>query len=468
MLRRQAAREKRHATTVCKETDQLAPKISVYITSYNQKDYLIEATDSVLAQTLSPHQIIIIDDCSTDGSQEVIAGYAARHPELITAIYHTCNKGISATRAKALEAVTGDLVTFLDGDDRFLPEKLEIEVRALAENPYARIAFSDYYYISPDGTRVGVWADGVSPPEGDVFCDIFARNFPRQALFRSELVDYRAWRLVGFNDPRFSTFGDFEMRIRLAKALPAVYTGEPTNEYRIGVNGLSCLKAAEHLDNLERAIEKNRHLLDDLTEERREHVRRGLYSFLNPFAIQALRQATDDRGNGSRLDALRYYLKAIKYSSGRFNCRSAVNSLLGREADVGDDFGGWDWQAGLRHEEGPYSQWDLPIVRWGVGSSTKLQFTTRGKQMTLHAICGQHQLPRQMIKICLNGEPIHRQQFDAPFEFYEITIPLKSRAGRNLLSIEYETQDDTDEQFPMALLFKKLRIDPFEKHNAKR
>ena len=438
----------------------MAPKISVYITSYNQKDYLVEAIDSVLGQTLPPHQIIIIDDFSTDGSQEVIAGYASRHPELITTIYHPVNKGISTTRRDALEAVTGNLVTFVDGDDRFLPEKLEIEAAALAKNPDAQIAFSDYYHISPDGTRVGVWAGEEAPPEGDIFCEVFAREFPQQALYRSELVDYREWKQIGFNDPRFSTFGDFEMRIRLAKALRAVYTGEPTNEYRIGVSGLSCAKDAEHLGNLERALGKNRHLLDDLSEEQRAYVRQGLYSFLSPFAIRALRQATNDEVHTSRLNALRYYLKAIKYAGGRFDYKSAVSLLLGRQADLGGNFGGWDQEAGLRPEEGPYSQWDLPIVRWGVGSSTELQFSGRGKQMTLHAICGPHHLPWQKVSICLNGEPIHRQQFDAPFEFHEISIPLKSHAGRNLLAIEYETQDDADESFPMALLFKKLRIDP--------
>ena len=438
----------------------MTPKISVYITSYNQKDYLVEAIDSVLGQTLPPHQIIIIDDCSTDGSQEVIAGYASRYPELITTIYHAINKGISTTRKDALEAVTGDLVTFVDGDDRFLPEKLEVEARTLAENPGAQIAFSDYYHISPDGTRVGVWADGKTQPEGDIFCEVFAREFPQHALYRSELVDYRQWKQIGFNDPCFSTFGDFEMRIRLAKALRAVYTGEPTNEYRIGVSGLSCATAAEHLGNLERAIKKNRHLLDDLTEEQRAYVRQGLYRFLGPFAIRALRQATNDRAHSSRPNALRYYLKAIKYVGGRFDYRSAMSLLLGRQADMGGDFGGWDRETGLRPEEGPYSQWDLPMVRWGLGSSTELQFSRRGKPMTLHAICGPHHLPWQKIRICLNGEPIHLQQFDTPFKFHEISIPLKSGAGQNLLAIEYETQDDADEHFPMALLFKKLRIDP--------
>ena len=107
------------------------PTISVYITSYNQREFLAEAIDSVLAQTLPPHQIIVVDDCSTDGSQDIIADYARAHRGLFSPIYHRDNTGVAQVRADALAAVTGDLVTYVDGDDRYLPTKLEQEAAAL-------------------------------------------------------------------------------------------------------------------------------------------------------------------------------------------------------------------------------------------------------------------------------------------------------------------------------------------------
>ena len=112
----------------------MSPRISVYITSYNQKEYLVEAIDSVLNQTLKPFEIIIVDDCSTDGSREVIAGYALRYPDLVNPIYHTRNQGVAQARIDALQMVTGDYVTYVDGDDRYLPTKLEKEARLLQEN----------------------------------------------------------------------------------------------------------------------------------------------------------------------------------------------------------------------------------------------------------------------------------------------------------------------------------------------
>jgi glycosyltransferase involved in cell wall biosynthesis len=125
--------------------------VSVYIPSYNQRRFLAQAIESVLAQTLRPHQVIIVDDSSTDGSQNVIATYTARHPRLITAIYHDRNRGIPRTRNDALQAVTGDCVTYVDADDRLLPTKLEREAEALAANPDAHVAFSDYVYTDSQG-----------------------------------------------------------------------------------------------------------------------------------------------------------------------------------------------------------------------------------------------------------------------------------------------------------------------------
>ena len=67
-------------------------KISVYIISHNQKDYLKPAIESVLNQTLRPSQILIIDNNSSDGSQELIKSFCSKHSSLIEAIYNDKNK----------------------------------------------------------------------------------------------------------------------------------------------------------------------------------------------------------------------------------------------------------------------------------------------------------------------------------------------------------------------------------------
>lgn len=290
-------------------------KISVYITSYNQKAYLVEAIESVLNQTLRPFEIIIVDDCSTDGSQEVIAGYASRYPELITPIYHTRNQGVAQTRIDALQAVTGGYVNHVDGDDRFLPTKLEKEAKLLRDNPNAQIAFSNYYYMTADGIHTGVWADGETPPQGDVFRRTFARDFPRRSLFRNELVDYQAWKRVGFYDSNLCLFEDYEMLIRLTKQLRVVYHDEPLAEYRRHNVGLSRAEAAQHLAALEYIYQKNKPLLDDLSVAERGDVQRKLGGWMAEITRRAAHEAIrdDQRQRGGREQALKYYVQCLKY-----------------------------------------------------------------------------------------------------------------------------------------------------------
>ena len=140
--------------------------ISVVIPAYNAGEYIARAIDSVLAQTLPPGQIIIVDDDSSDGSQELIAGYRSRYPDLITPIFHEQNRGVARVRVTALEAVTGDYVTYLDGDDRYLPEKLEKEAALLQSRSDIQIAYSNNYYMTAGGRRYATWVTTKAPPQG--------------------------------------------------------------------------------------------------------------------------------------------------------------------------------------------------------------------------------------------------------------------------------------------------------------
>lgn len=289
-------------------------RISVYITSYNQRAYLIEAIESVLNQTLRPFEIIIVDDCSTDASQESIAGYASRYPGLITPIYHTRNQGIAQVRIDALQAVTGDYVSHVDGDDRFLPTKLEKEARLLQDHPNTQIAFSNFYYMTADGVHTGVWAAGETPPQGDVFRQVFARDFPRRGLFRRELADYQAWKRIGFHDPNLSLYEDYEMLIRLTKRLRVVYCDEPSSEYRRHGAGLSRASAARHLAAVEYIYQKNKPLLNDLSSAERREVEHKLGGWLAGIARRAAHEAANDYqlGQGSGTHVLECYLRCLK------------------------------------------------------------------------------------------------------------------------------------------------------------
>ncbi len=288
-------------------------KISVYITSYNQREYLVGAIESVLSQTLKPSQIVLVDDCSTDGSREVIASYASKYEGLITPVYHTQNLGVAHSRIDGVEAATGDYVSHVDGDDRFLPTKLEHEARLLEDDRRVQIAFCDYFYVTADGSRTGSWADSDKPPVGDVFCRTFARDFPKRGLFRNELTERRAWKRIGYYDPNLSLYEDYEMLIRLTKHLRVAYHDEPLSEYRIHEAGLSRARAKDHLAALNYIYEKNKPLLNDLSPEARAEVEKKLSEWRGRIADRAVDEAIEDaQQRRGRTEALREYLHMVR------------------------------------------------------------------------------------------------------------------------------------------------------------
>ena len=305
-------------------------RISVFITSYNQKGVLVQAIDSVLAQTMKPHEIIVVDDCSSDGSQAVIASYVSRCPGLIVPIYHHRNRGVTRSRIDALSAVTGDYVTYVDGDDRFLPSKLEEEAAALRATPSAKIAFSNNYYMTEDGNRIWIWADGEKPPEGDVFRQTFARDFPRRNLFRMELVEYAAWQNVGFHDPKLDLYEDFDMRIRLTKHHRAVYRDVPLSEIRINDSGLSSSNVSEHLSALEYIYRKNRALLDDLPIHECEDAKRKFRNWMARIARRAAMEVLEERSGQLQRKALalKYSLTAFMCQPSFFDCKMILKIVL--------------------------------------------------------------------------------------------------------------------------------------------
>jgi glycosyltransferase involved in cell wall biosynthesis len=120
-------------------------KISCIIVSYNNGKLLEEAIMSVVNQTRPPDEIIVADDASTDESRERIEALARTHP-VVRPIFRERNLGVAANRDLATREASGDFVTYLDGDDHFLPKKIEAEIGALGGHRDV-IAFSDVMWV---------------------------------------------------------------------------------------------------------------------------------------------------------------------------------------------------------------------------------------------------------------------------------------------------------------------------------
>lgn len=125
------------------------PLVSIITPVYNSEKYLAQAIDSVIGQTHSGWELLLVDDCSTDGSAKIMAEYA-RQDSRIRCVYRAENGGAAAARNNALALAQGRYVAYLDADDAWLPRKLERQIDFMRRNC---VAFSccDYEKIGPDG-----------------------------------------------------------------------------------------------------------------------------------------------------------------------------------------------------------------------------------------------------------------------------------------------------------------------------
>lgn len=241
------------------------PRISVVIVTYNFARYLRECIESILAQTLRPFEIIIYDDCSTDDSWRTIAEYRDKYPELFVVHRQQTNVGMHVNVNTALQRARGELVSCLDGDDRWLPRKLELEWEAMRRHPGAKVAYSNIYSINPAGQRTAVWHDGKGavPPSGDVFIPVFAKRFfpGTRSIFRNPLLYRSALEAMDYHDENVELYIDWDLKIRLAAAYPVAYSGEALVEYRIHPGGIHNQPLGTHLRDLVGIYHKNLPLL---------------------------------------------------------------------------------------------------------------------------------------------------------------------------------------------------------------
>ncbi|MDR2685846.1 MAG: glycosyltransferase family 2 protein [Rickettsiales bacterium] len=122
------------------------PKVSIIIPNYNNAKYLPACLDSVQAQAFDDMEILVIDDCSSDGSERVIRSYAARDPRIS---YYKMNKnsGVGAVRNFGMDTAAGEYVFFLDSDDLIVPGTITDQVR-IAESLEADIVVGQFTKVS--------------------------------------------------------------------------------------------------------------------------------------------------------------------------------------------------------------------------------------------------------------------------------------------------------------------------------
>jgi len=116
-----------------------SPLVSVIIPTYNRAQYICEAVKSVLRQTFSDFELIVVDDGSVDNTKEILTPYLG----IVKYIYQN-NSGIAAARNAGIEMSRGEFIAFLDSDDLWVRDKLQLQVHLLRQQSKLAMVYADY------------------------------------------------------------------------------------------------------------------------------------------------------------------------------------------------------------------------------------------------------------------------------------------------------------------------------------
>lgn len=196
--------------------------ISVVIPTYNRKDYIERAILSVLNQTRQASEILVVDDASTDGTDQVMEHIISRFPDAgIQFLRSADNRGAQAVRNHGIRAARGEWIALLDSDDEWLPNHLETSL-LLAETDQVNVVFGNGFV--EDGINKKLLSCGRPARNAILYPDILTNAGP---MFQSMLVRKSCFEKIDFLDENIIAHQEWDTAIRLFRDNEVSYVDEP-------------------------------------------------------------------------------------------------------------------------------------------------------------------------------------------------------------------------------------------------
>jgi glycosyltransferase involved in cell wall biosynthesis len=216
-----------------------AMPVSVIIPTFNHARFLADAIESVLAQSLPPSEVIVVDDGSIDHTPAILAGYQGR-----VQVVRQGNRGVAAARNTGATLASGELLAFLDADDAWLPGKLERQVARLYDEPELGLVHCGVEEVDADGAPLRQRLDGL---EGWVAQELLLLRRSVILGGGSGVVVPRAvFREAGGFAEGLSTSADWDLYFRIARRWKVGFVPEVLLRYRLhGANMHGNVRAME-------------------------------------------------------------------------------------------------------------------------------------------------------------------------------------------------------------------------------
>ncbi len=299
-------------------------KVSVIIPTYNRASYICDAIDSVLAQTYTDFEIIVVDDGSTDNTKSVLEKYSER-----VKYFYQMNKGVSAARNKGIREASGEFIAFLDSDDAWLSFKLAEQVEILDNNPDVSLVFSDAELLEGverrryslertenkdiisnfQKTVLGLQFNDGSYFKEDLFEELLDHNLmlTPTVLLRKKILEKTKY----FNEGLLLA-EDYDLWIRVARETPLAFLNRVTATIRImgdGVSSGSCSARIRYYEWEGKVFEGQ---LRVVPGEYRSKIRRKVIQTYNMVAWGYLCDINLAKVRKFSLNSLRYKIFQIK------------------------------------------------------------------------------------------------------------------------------------------------------------
>jgi glycosyltransferase involved in cell wall biosynthesis len=196
--------------------------ISVVIPTYNRQDYIERAIVSVLNQTRQASEILVVDDASTDGTDQVMEHIISRFPQAgVQFLRSTENRGAQVVRNRGIREANGEWIALLDSDDEWLPNHLEISL-LLAETDQVNVVYGNGFV--EDGINKKLLSCGQPARKAFLYSNILSNAGP---MFQSMLVRKSCFEKIGFLDENIIAHQEWDTAIRLFRDNEVSYVDEP-------------------------------------------------------------------------------------------------------------------------------------------------------------------------------------------------------------------------------------------------
>jgi len=253
--------------------------VSVIIPAYNAAQFIDEALESALKQTFQEFEIIVIDDGSKDRTKEIVQCYIQKFPDKIKYFYQQ-NGGVGKARNNGIREAQGEYIAFLDADDQWFPEKLELQMTYFEKNPNIDFLYSNAVIVdenSNDLNRLYVKKHEFKISFERMLRSLIHRDFiPVSSIMTKRAV----LKELGGYDETLKFSENYHLILRIAEKFKMGSQCEITMKYRVSPNNQSSHKELVNrtdIDILKQFVKRNKNMSADIQQMVQKRLARAHY-----------------------------------------------------------------------------------------------------------------------------------------------------------------------------------------------